>query len=215
MTRAHTFELESLVLFAFAAVAGVIAATYFHNGPKVRTVFNLPVVAPFVSPTPTATPTPVSKVANFSQVAPNGLKKVTMTVTTRASDKTYTFTTTNEDGSNSVQIYSVNLPTDENMSIPFNTFSPDDKYLFIDHVSSNNTEPLVFRADGQQVGDNSQYFNVKDIFTARTTGNTYDTTTGWASETLLIVNSKTPNSNTQSYWVEIPSKAVIPLSTEF
>lgn len=213
MTKTHIIETESLILFAFAAIAGSVFALYFHKIPNTKTVFNLPVIAPLVSPTPTVAPT--LKTDTFSQLSPNGLKKATMTVTTRTNDKTYTFIVSDGNGSNPLQIYSANVPLDENMDIPFNAFSPDNKYFFIEHVTSGSVEPLVFRTDGQQIGDSSQYYNVRDIFTQRATGNAYQTTTGWASETLLIVNSKTPSGNIQSYWVEIPSKAVIPLSTQF
>lgn len=213
MTR--TVELESFALLSIAAVAGILIAFYGNHSPKIRTTFNLPVVAPLTSPTPTAAPTP--KPTTFSQISPNGLKKVTMTVTEHSKTSvSYAFSISSGDGSNPQPLYSINLPIGEYMSIPFNTFSPDNKYLFLEHTTKDATEAFAFRTDGTSLGDTSQYDNIKDIFTARQTGFTYQTTTGWASETLLIVNTtKVDGSKGPSYWVELPSKAVIQLSTEF
>lgn len=213
MTKTHVIEFESLALLTVAAFTGFIFAFSSNHQLKQKTVFNLPVIAP-LTPTPTAKPTPTP--TTFSQISPDGKKKVSMIVTQHSSTSTsYAFTISDGNGSNSQPLYSINLPTGEYMSIPFNTFSPDDKYLFLEHITKDGTEAFAFRTDGTPLGQDSQYDNVTQIFNAHQTGNTYTTTTGWASGTLLIVDTKTPNNTIQSYWVELPSKAVIPLATQF
>lgn len=214
MTTTHKIELESLLLFGFAAFAGVTLALYFNHGPK--TIFTLPVVTTLQSPIPTAAPTPT--VQTFYQPSPNGQKKVTMTVTTReTTSKTYLFTVSDADGSNPQTIYSINLPTNENMRIPFNTFSPDNKFLFFEHTAANGgVEAFVFRTDGQPISQDTPYYNVSAIFAEKQIPNSYQVTTGWASETLLIVNTtKSDGTKGPSYWFEVPSKAIIQLATDF
>lgn len=214
MTKTHAIEFESLALLAVAATAGIVFAFYGNHRPKIQTAFNLPVVAPLLSPAPSATPTP--QPTTFSQVSPDGKKKVSMIVTQHsATSKTYAFSVSDGNGSNSQPLYSINLPTNEYMSIPFNTFSPDDKYLFLEHDTNSGTEAFAFRANGDPMSTDATYYNVTQLYNARNFPNIYQTTTGWASETLLIVDTKTPDGNVQSYWFEVPSKAIIPLATQF
>lgn len=214
MTRTHVIEFESAALVTVAAFAGIMFAFLGNHNPKIRTTFNLPVVAPLESPTPTAAPTPAP--TTFSQVSPDGKKKVSMTVMQHSNtSKTYAFTVSDGDGANSQSLYSINLPLAEYMSIPFNTFSPDDKYLFLEHDTNSGTEAFAFRANGDPMSTDATYYNVTQLYNARNFPNTYETTTGWASETLLIVDTKTPSGDVQSYWFEVPSKAIIPLATQF
>lgn len=213
MTTRHTIELETFSLALFVAAAGVIFAFYNH-GPKIRTVFNLPVVSALVTPTPSDTPTPTPQ--TFTEVAPNGLKKMTMTVTSGKLTTTYKFSVSNPDGSSPTTIYTTNLPTSESMSIPYNAFSPDNTYVFVQHTMPSGTEALVFQANGTPFSSDSPYYNVTQLYIAHATGNTYDTTTGWASDTLLVILTKNvQGQESTSYWLELPDKALIPLSTQF
>lgn len=211
MTKLHIIETESAILLFVAAIAGSVFAFSINHKITSKNVFQLPVIAVLSTPTPTQEPTPTT----FSQVSPDGTKKVIMDVTKYKSSATYVFSITDGSGNNSKNLYSISLPDGEYMDIPFNTFSPNDAYLFLEHVGKDGTQAYAFAANGTSLGENSQYDNVTQIFNDKQTGNSYITTTGWASDTLLIVNSKTPTGTTQSYWVELPSKAVIPLATTF
>jgi len=213
MTTAHKIELDSVALFLLAALAGVVFAFYYNHNIKPRSVFSLPVLDTFATPTPPSTP----KVETFSGVSPDGTKKLAMTVTSnKTTSKTYTFSVSLADGTSPQSIYSINLPIDETMSIPFNAFSPDDNFIFLQHNTRDGSESFVFRSNGSPMTDTEQYFNAASIFVAKATGNNYQQTTGWASETLLIINTTLTNGDKgPSYWLEVPSKAVIQLSTEF
>lgn len=214
MTTAHKFELEGITLFTLAAVMGIVFAMSTNHSPKIRTVYNLPVLAPLESPTPTEAILPKSQ--TFSQVSPDGRKKLTMTATPVKTGTTYTFNVSDGSGDNNQQLYTISLPVTETMSIPYNTFSPDNKYLFVSHTTKDGTEAWIFQTDGTPIATDTTYFNAKAIFDSRQTGNTYQEATGWASETLVIINTtRSDGSKSTSYWLEIPSKALIPLSTEF
>lgn len=213
MTTRHAIEIETLSLAIVAAFLGTFFAMYSNHTPKKSFVYSLPVVEN-LQPSPTAIPTP--PVASFSQPSPDGSKEVTMKVRTNSdATRTYIFTITDTTTQTTIPLYTTTFATDS-MSLPFNAFSPDNRYLFLNHNTKTGTEAWVFRADANPIAENVTYYNAKEIFDARNTGNTYQEATGWASETLVIINTTlSDGSKGPSYWLEIPSKAVIQLSTEF
>lgn len=214
MTIRHQLELGSVSLVTLAAVAGITFAVITNNKPQLPPRV-LPVNEGIQQPTPTPTTATIQTVT-AEQPSPDGKEKLTMIITSNGTDeKTYTFIATNTDTNDQKTIYKTILPSVESMEIPFNSWSPDDKYFFINHVTKLGKEAMVFRVDGAPVTDSDQFLNATAIFTSKITDNKYQEITGWASETLLIVNTTTPGGSVQSYWFEVPSKAVIPLATQF
>ena len=160
------------------------------------------------------TVTSIPKVDFASQTTPDGTKILSMT-RTQNSDKTYTyiFSVEDESGDNKKQIYTVTIPVSENMSVPFNAWSPDNQYLFI---QKNTDNALVFKASGESITDGQLFFDIKDSFEEKVTTVLPRAITGWAADRLIIVNTfKTDSSIGQSYWFEVPSKAVVKLSSLF
>lgn len=160
------------------------------------------------------TVTSIPKVDFASQTTPDGTKILSMT-RTQNSDKTYTyiFSVEDESGDNKKQIYTVTIPVSENMSVPFNAWSPDNQYLFI---QKNTDNALVFKANGESVTDGQLYFDIKDSFEKKVTTVVPRAITGWAANRLIIVNTlKTDSAIGPSYWFEVPSKAAIKLSSMF
>lgn len=215
MTKTHIIEAESLAFLAFAAAAGVVFAYYAHNASKQP--LSIPVLAPLTTPTPSPTLAPKPAVATFSQLSPDGTKKVDMTVTTETSgNKTYRFTVADANGDNPQLIYSTTLPSNESMSIPYNTFSPDDRYVFLNHSINDASEAWIFRADGNPVSGQTEYDNATALFKTKINPTIAQTATGWASDTLLVILTYNQDgSEGTSYWFEVPSTAIIPLATQF
>ena len=215
MTTREYIELDSVFLLFLFALAGIAFAVVTNHVPKIRSSFSLPVMEAIQSPVPTAIPLP--KTTSFSQPSPDGTKKLTLTITANKDNvHVYTVSASDGDGTNKQTVYTTTLPEGESLSIPFNTWSPDNRYFFIEHTTPKGKEALTFRQIGQSLTDDEPYLNITSIFNGKNTGNTYQETTGWASETLLIVNTiSAGGSKGPSYWVEVPSKAVIQLSTEF
>jgi len=220
MTIRHAIELDTLSLLAISAIAGIVFAAYLNHKPNTRYSFSLPVMQASQDSTPTPTPSeaPVAPTAEvFSQVSPDGTKKLTMTViTNKDASKTYAFATSDVANTNQQSIYKITLPNTENMGIPFNTWSPDNAYVFLQQNMATSSGAIVMKANGEPIVEGQQYFDVAALFNAQNTGNTYQETTGWASGTLLIINTtQTDGAKGPSYWLEIPSKAIIQLSTPF
>lgn len=155
----------------------------------------------------------VLQVDNASQITPDGTKKLVMNTThNKDGSLYYVFTTTDGSGKNEQPLYATTSAA-ESFRLPFNAWSPDNKYLFIE---KKNGDALVFNATGEDIIEGQKYLNVEDLFSASGKKDTYKVTTGWASETLLIVNTVTPeNTKGSSYWFEVPSKAIMQLSSEF
>jgi hypothetical protein len=216
MTRTHKIELETLSAVIVAALVSVFFV--WHNSqnsqPKFYIASSMPGNAS--SPTPTVTPSimPTPQVSTTSQISPDGTKKVIMKVTHNAdATQKYEFSTADGSGGNEQPLYTTTLSGSDSISIPFNTWSPDNKFLFL---SKNTTDALVFNASGTPFANGDAFLDIADTFQQRAITNTIAAITGWASPTLIIVNTTTPN-NTKgsSYWFEVPSKAIIQLSTQF
>ncbi len=208
VTTRLKLEIEGISIIAFAALLSMLFVVQGNkNRQQVR------IVTPLVTQTePTVTPTPA--VNRVMQISPDGTKNVVMK-TTRNKDATltYAFSVANGAGEKENLIYTETLPALQSMSIPFNTWSPDDKYFFI---KRGDSDFMVFKESGEPFADGQQFLDVTDLFKQRKTGNNLSEATGWASETLIIINTTVEaNAKGPSYWFEIPSKAIIQLATEF
>lgn len=217
--KTSRIELDTLFLFIVAAGVGIALAMYSGHRTVSQNRITLPAVEKpnsksFLIPSSVA-----SKPRTVSQISPDGTKLLSMTTTTNADfSNTYNVMASNADGSNKQMIYSGrdSVVSHGSLSIPFNTWSPDDKYVFITLASGSATQALAMRADGQPLGDASPYTNVATVFAANGPDSTYQETTGWASDNLLIINTKTPSgSKGPSYWLELPDNSLIQLSTQF
>lgn len=157
---------------------------------------------------------PILKIETASQISPDGTKKLNMKKT-HNSDGTSTFVFTVMDGTGGGEhaLYTAKVQNQDNLSVHFNTWSPDNKYLFI---QKNENGALVFKANGEPITDDQTYFDVGDLFTDKIKNVSPREVTGWASPTLLIVNTvKEDNTIGPSYWFEVPSKAILVLSSQF
>lgn len=164
------------------------------------------IIAPVVNP--------ILKIETASQTSPDGTKNLKMKKIPD-SDGSYAFIFTIMDGSsaNEHALYTAKVQNPDNLSIPFNTWSPDNKYLFIQKKENG---ALVFKATGEPITSGQTFFDVGDLFTDKVKKVIPKVVTGWASPTLLIVNTvKEDNTKGPSYWFEVPSQAIIQLSSQF
>lgn len=205
-------ELETIFLVMLAAGISLFFVIRKNN---YQSRFSIASGIPSSISVPTEAISP--KVTISSQISPDGAKKVLMKITENSDNtSTYDFSTADENGANEQNVFTKILDSSKNMTIPFNTWSPDDKYFFIQENLGNNKKIYVFEANGALFLQGEPFLNLTDEFVKKNTGNNFDEATGWASETLIIINTKKPDGKKGfSYWFEIPSKAIIQLSTEF
>lgn len=213
-----TRHLSLVLLTSLVIVAGIITSMFawrYVAPPQAKKQLSpfTPVIQPQTVIAPPVSP-PIKQTETASQISPDGSMNLVMQ-STRNNDGTrlYTFSTVNTSTNISQQIYVATLPSSDTMSIPFNTWSPDDKYVFF---QKGGHDVLVLLASGEPMTSSEQYYNVENLFNSPNRTDKYNETTGWASPTLLIVNTVKPdNSKGSSYWFEVPSKAVIQLYSVF
>lgn len=208
-------ELETI---SFVIIAVLLSGFFvWRSNQNFQQQFHLAV--PFIANNNTQTAiTPISnpilKIDSATQTSPDGTKMLIMKATHNIDGTlTYAFTVADGSGANEREFYSAKVKKSENMGVPFNTWSPDNKYLFI-HKNGNNA--LVFRATGEPISSDQTYFDVSDLFIKQGKKDMPSEVTGWASPTLIIINTVAEN-NTKgpSYWLEVPTKAIIQLYGQF
>lgn len=212
MQLRHRIEIETFILLFLTACISGFFVWYSNKSPLQKASVTIPIIQNNnESIVPTAVPTP--EVDEASQISPDGKETLKMKVTHNLDQTlTYLFTASDSDGSNERQIYATSS-ADLTFSIPFNTWSPDDKYVFIEKGSTN---ALVFNASGNPITSDQTYLEVRNDFQTKLPNVTIREITGWAGYGLLIVNS-TASDGTQgsSYWYEVPSGGIEQLSTKF
>lgn len=215
MTTRHIIELEVVPFIIIAAFLSTFLVWQSNKNIQEQFHVSLPILAENKTQT-VISPTfnPILKIDSASQVSPDGSKKLVMKTTHNTDGTlTYLFTTTDGLGTNEQQLYTTKIKRPENMSVPFNAWSPDNKYVFI---KKNDNDALIFKATGEPIASGEAYLTVLDVFTERIKKDTISDVTGWASPTLLIINTTTlENTKGSSYWFEVPSKAIIQLASQF
>jgi hypothetical protein len=218
MTIRKIVEMESIVFVLFGALVGAVLINHLKsNQQSFHSLTNLPAMA--ADPTPIASPTPefVPHMITSSQTSSDGTKKVIVEAKeNKDTSKTYTVSTADGDDTNMHTIITKTLEGTNSITIPFNTWSPDNKYFFIQENKKDDTAIFVFRPAGEDFVDGAAYLDVTQAYKNMQTNFIYGETTGWASENLLIINTKLADgAQGPSYWYAVPSKAVMRLSTKF
>jgi hypothetical protein len=210
MTFKRKLEFEVIFLIIIAVVVGIFLAVYRNNyKPQFKVTPNpvsMQVAKKVIAP----------KITVSSQISPDGTKKVIMRETENQDGaKNYDFSVLDIESASELPI-STQVVSSGDMRIPFNTWSPDDRYFFIDQYAGSDKSVFVYKTDGAEFAPGAIFLDATDSFKKANTGNIFDEATGWASDTLIIVDTvKQDNSKGPSYWFEVPSKAIIQLSTEF
>ena len=209
-------EVET-ISFIFIASLACVAAIFFLDQKKTPTPVHL--VVPFadtifVSPTPTSIPIQES-VTTVSQNSPDGKEIVTLKTQRNGSSTTYTITTTAADTNASKVVSSISTASQSAMTIPFNTFSPNNAYFFLKDDRSDGAHFLVFQTSGENFSTGEKYIDVSQRFAGYTSTYSLADVTGWGDNELLIVNAKSSQGDKASFWFVISSGGWIPLSNYF
>lgn len=213
-TLRYNLGLRTIFLSVIAASLSLFVVIRMNNSqPQTYAVSAMPIF--IVGPSPTIVFEP--KVVVSSQISPDGAMKLTMKITSNENGtKTYAFFISNGTEVNDRAVFSKTLDTGKSMTIPFNTWSPDNKYFFIQEHQEGGIIVMVFNDSNEPFDTGKTYLDVTDLFKKNNNGNNFSEATGWASESLIIINTTTQdNTKGPSYWFEVPSKAIIQLGEQF
>lgn len=127
--------------------------------------------------------------------------------------KKYSFFTTDAAGQKKTLLFSQTLGEESDMTLPKNSFSPDNKYLFLQENKPGSTNILVFKVTGEPFISGEQYLNVGSLFSKTGKGKdgySLKTATGWVSPIFIQLYTVGPNSNIgPSYWFSVETKAFL------
>ncbi len=108
------------------------------------------------------------------------------------------------------------LPQDTTMSIPFNTVSPDYKYMFLKQAGPDKTRYLVLTTSGEPMVPESQTVEFAESFESEYPDYIITEVTGWGGINLIVFNTdKTEGGIGPSFWFDVASKSFILLSNRF
>lgn len=181
-----TFKLLFFAIVLIAAAGTLLFFVKKNSYNKVLADVQLP-----------SNPTPIPETLTTSVESPDGNQTLNMNLQGSNGLRNYTFTS---DKLNFTKI----VPNSSTMSIPYNTWSPDDKRVFIKEDTGSQVNFYEEPAD----------INVTDKFIETFPNYHLQDVTGWASPTLLIINANNGSSNV-SYWFDLTSQTFIPLATRF
>ncbi len=106
--------------------------------------------------------------------------------------------------------------TYHNLSIPFNTWSPDTTYFFLKEKVTDDEDYLVFQSSGDLFANNIHALSVQQLFKEKVQGFVIGDVTGWADQTLLVVNTEAIDGGDKvSFWFDVPSQTFMQLGTYF
>ncbi len=105
-------------------------------------------------------------------------------------------------GGNKHQIFQKTY-TNGGITLPANSWSPDNKYVFVEESGSNPTF-LVMKATGEPFADGQAAIDVGAQFAEKLKDLKLKTITGWADMTLLIVTTtKEDGTRGGTYWFDV------------
>ncbi|MDA1316614.1 MAG: hypothetical protein O3B87_01160 [bacterium] len=155
-------------------------------------------------------------IMNKSMVSPDGIMTVTMDSKQYEGTIRYVVSTTNEEGETTQDIFANELLSTHILSIPFNTWSPDNAHFFLKELVGDNLNYYVFNTNGAPFAENTQYLNIQQAFAQQVEGYNIIDVTGWAAPYLLLVNTQQIDGDQKlTYWFDVSSNSFIPLGTYF
>lgn len=200
-------RFEKILFLIIVILIAGIGIAFFMKQSNAQNLSGIPVAAS----TPGVNIVSKDTETDVSQISPDGNQNLVMKVVSgKNNTKTYSVYVTNS------LIFTKTLTDPANIALPFNTWSTDDKYVFLKETVGNQINYYVMYANGTSTADGSAYLNVSDLFAAKEPNYQLTDITGWASGTLLILNTNTAGGDKgPSFWFDITSKSFIVLSTRF
>ncbi len=165
---------------------------------------------------PIPTPTIMQVVQTSEMLSPEGAKKLILKQTTEGDTVSYDCSVLDTASGDSTTVFQKVTTTAEVYRIPYNSWSPENAYFFLTVESAGKINSHVFRATGEMFKGELPMLDVSEIFEAKIEGFNITEVTGWASPTLVVINTiSTDNANKVSFWLDVPSQSIIRLSTYF
>jgi hypothetical protein len=120
----------------------------------------------------------------------------------------YTFLLKDEGTGLVKQIFTKTASVGATLTIPFNTFSPDNKYVFLKETYGGKNS-YILPLNGEEI-------NFSDLFANKYEDFLITDVTGWGGINLIVINTdKVDGGVGPSFWFDVTSKSFIRLSNRF
>lgn len=183
-------RFKQIIIVGLVAVISLGLLVFFMQRQKTNKYagpVDLPTKVEAVSP---------NNETSTSVASPDGKKTLTMKSQKQGGATTYTFYIDNNLVATRV--------TSGKMSIPYNTWSVDDKHIFLKEEVNGMVNFYIEPED----------INVSAKFVEKYPNYILQDMTGWAAGNLLIVNAN-DGKNDVSFWFDMSNSSFIPLSNRF
>lgn len=135
---------------------------------------------------------------------------LTMKMSTKEKTVTYSFTVNKSDQPLFTQTFE---GENYSLGLPDNSWSPNEKYIFIEKNGDGVRNALVFKVDGAPFPNGEKFLDVYSLFLQRNLPYTFVGATGWADYSLLMIETvKADGSRGPKFWFEVPNGAFIQLA---
>jgi hypothetical protein len=187
-----TFLILSLVIVAILIGLNIYITRLARVTPKTSHISQPVTIIP-----------PVEASEIKSMDSPDGKKTLVMKKTKAENGIKYSFSVSEK------EIFTKIVDSSVFFSIPYNTWSPDNKYIFLKETEITSASYFVLSVSTDSFTQDDKTANITDLFAKKYPDLKINDVTGWGGINLVIVNAD------YSYWFEMPSKNFIRLSTRF
>lgn len=205
-------ELKTLLFIIIVTGISLVILTQKNNRFGERVFSATPPAIPTLMPTAV----PVDPVQTVTIDSPDGLKTLTMQKQKTGNRIAYSFLTATKSDAKKQPLFSKTENVPDDFTIPYNTWSPDNAYVFLKETVTAADNYYIFHSNGVPFPDGSQYLNIQDLFKQKLPDYILSDITGWAAPDLLIVNTKTEQGEKgPSFWFIVSSQSFEQLGTYF
>lgn len=199
--------LSALLVLVLVSIAGVF---YYQKNTNSN---NLSTLVQADYPAPTVTPKTENQVQQVEVKSIYGDKKLIMRTTNISQNfNTYSFFVSDSSGNNEKLIFTKTVQIPGTMSIPANSWSPDNNYVFIQESDNGITDFLVFKASGELFYNNEQFLDIISLFAIKKSNYYITDVTGWDSPILIHVKTAIDQSTKgPAFWFDVTSRSFIQL----
>jgi len=148
--------------------------------------------------------------------SPDGKLSLKMREEKGETDTTYSFMIMDLVKGSEKEIFWKKVPLGTTLSIPLNTFSPDDKYIFLKETGEGGIGYLLLSASGTPLDKDALTLEISGLFLDKYPDYIITDVTGWGGVNLIVINTDKSDGGTgPSFWFDVSSHSFIQLSTRF
>lgn len=210
-TRRNNQSVLIVICLAFITTLSLTILKYYRTSSMDNTRFVIPIA--LTTPTPTANPSSqnsVTSLASSDGKATLVMKKQQISTVTR-----YTFLTSGSLETSEKPLLTNIVDSSHTFSLPFNSWSPDNRYIFLKENEASRSSYLVLTSSGNPIRQNTQFVNIAQLFLQKYPDYHLEDVTGWAAPALLVINARNSTGEPVSFWFDLESFTFIRLSTRF